>query len=56
MTVHYDMSDDDYIPISFSLQVESLPQLTSFKKDINGKIKWDCVLDKNIKHYYDRTA
>ena len=56
MTVHYDMSDDDHIPISFSLQVESLPQLTSFKNDINGKIKWDCVLDKNIKHYYDRTA
>ena len=56
MTVHYDMSDDDHIPISFSLQVESLPQLTSFKNDINGKIKWDCVLDKNIKHYYERTA
>ena len=38
MIVHYDMSDDDHIPVSFSLQVESLPQLSRLNNDINGKI------------------
>ena len=55
MTVHYDMSDDDHIPISFSLQVESLPQLSRSNNNINGRIKWDIVLDKHIKRYYERT-
>ena len=53
--VQYDMSDDDHIPVSMSLQVDSLPKLSESDNNFSGRIKWDCVTDHNIKLYHDLT-
>lgn len=53
--VHYDMSDDDHIPVSISIQVDSLPKLSKYDNDFSGKINWDGISDQNKKLYYERT-
>ena len=55
ITVHYDMTDDDHFPISLVLQVQSLPKLSKSKNNINGKVKWETLSQKDIKDYYYNT-
>ena len=39
VVVHYDMSDDDHIPMSFKIHVDLLPKLSEEDNDINTNIK-----------------
>ena len=55
ISVHYDMSDDDHIPIELSIQVENLPKLSMNSNDVCGKINWEGISDQNEKIYYDTT-
>ena len=52
VVVHYDMSDDDHIPMSFKIHVDLLPKLSEEVNDINTNIKWDSVPDASRKVYY----
>ena len=49
------MTDEDHIPISLFLSVQSLPKLTTVNNKINGKVKWETLSDKDIKQYYYST-
>ena len=51
--VQYDMTDEDHIPVSISLEVDNLPKLSSLSNDIGGRINWDCISDQNKKLYCD---
>ena len=56
ISVHYDITDEDHIPVSLSIQVDRLPKLSKVDNDFSGKVKWDCISDQNIKLYYDRST
>ena len=53
--VHYNLTDEDQIPVSISVEVDNLPKLSKTNNDYSGKINWDCLSDQNKKLYYDRT-
>ena len=53
--VHYDMSDDDHIPVSFIVHVDLLPTFSEEINEITTKIKWDSISDANVKTYYKRS-
>ena len=54
--VQYDMTDDDHIPVSLSLQVDSLPKLCENNDHFTGRINWECATDQKVQSYYDRTT
>ena len=50
-----DMSDDDHIPVCFSLKVDHLPATSDDMNDITAKIKWEAITDENKKLYHSKT-
>ena len=55
ISVLYDMSDDDHIPVSFNICVDHLPTFSDNVNDITAKIKWDGITDINRNYYYTRS-
>ena len=53
--VHYDMSDEDHIPVSFNIHVDLLPSLSQEINDLTSKVKWDSVSDADRNIYYRRS-
>ena len=54
--VNYDMTDEDHIPVTFSMSVDCLPKLSSNVNKVSSKIKWDGLSDKCIKQYHEHTS
>ena len=53
--VHYDMSDEDHIPVSFNIHVDLLPSVSQEINDLTSKVKWDSVSDADRNIYYRRS-
>ena len=47
ISVLKDMSDDDHIPVIFSLSVAHLPATSDNVNDISAKIKWNAITEEN---------
>ena len=55
ISVIYEMSDNDHIPVSFNVCVDNLPASSDAVNDISAKIKWDAVTDANRNLYYSNS-
>ena len=51
ISVLYDISDNDHIPITFNVCTDKLPTASVEVNDISAKIKWDNVSDADISKY-----
>ena len=49
------MTDDDHIPVSYSMYVDNLPKLSRNFNDFCGKIDWESISDQNRRMYYECT-
>ena len=52
ISVLYEMSDDDHIPVCVNVSIDHLPASSDDVNDISAKIKWDAVTDTNRNNYY----
>ena len=52
ISICYDTTDEDHIPLSFILCVDNLPATSDTINDISAKIRWDGVSDSNRDIYY----
>ena len=55
ISMAYDMSDDDHIPVILNLKVECLPDLAELPNNYSEKINWDTVDEYGIKKYLSNT-
>ena len=55
ITMAYDMSDEDHIPMILKLNVEVLPEYTQSDNSCSEKINWDSVDESSIKKYLNNT-
>ena len=53
--IHYNMCDDDHIPVSFDVRVDLLPTFSENINDITARIKWDNASDTNVNLYYNNS-
>ena len=55
ISMAYDMTDDDHIPVIINLKVECLPDCTESTNSCSEKINWDSMDEYNIKKYLNNT-
>ena len=51
IAICYNISDEDHIPISFTMNVEHLPAISDITNDLTAKINWDCISKSNCDLY-----
>ena len=56
ISMAYDMSDDDHIPVILNLKVECLPDFTELTNNYSEKINWDSVAECDIEKYLTNTV
>ena len=55
ISVLYDISDEDHIPICMNLNVSSMPKVTSDSNEFTAKIPWDSVKECDLEKYLNLT-
>ena len=55
IVIHYDMCDDDHLPVSLDVRVDLLPTFSNDSNNIAARIKWDNISESNINLYYECT-
>ena len=55
ISVLYDMSDEDHIPICMDINVSALPSLTYENNDCTANISWDKIKDHELRKYLNLT-
>ena len=55
ISIAYDMSDEDHIPVIVKLKVESLPEFTHATNVVSEKITWDSEDERSLKKYLNNT-
>ena len=52
----YDVTDDDHIPLTVLLKVDSIPKVSSETNDVLPKLNWESLKDTELTKYYNRTG
>ena len=55
VSVLYNITDEDHIPLTFNINVSTLPKVMSDNNDYCSKISWDRVNETDIKQYFNLT-
>ena len=51
MSISYDITDVDHIPLSLSLSVGSIPKITAQSSDCTPRAHWDSLSDRECRRY-----
>ena len=54
--VLYGISDEDHIPVKFSISVSNMPKLTNNNNNYTPKINWDCIPQNKIVDFCNKTS
>ena len=54
--VLYNISDEDHIPVMFSISVNNMPKLTNCNNSTTSKINWDCIPESKLIEYSNNTS
>ena len=55
ITIDYDRADEDHIPISLSIKVDSLPDCSQSSNSISEKINWEFADEGSMNKYLNNT-
>ena len=55
ISILYDMSDEDHIPLVMNLNTGALPSVTSQNNDLTAKISWDNMKECDLSKYLNLT-
>ena len=55
ISIEYNRSDEDHIPISMSIKVESLPEYSQSTNGSSEKINWESADELSVKKYLNNT-
>ena len=55
MSIDYDTSDEDHIPLSLSLSLENLPEMGASVQADSPKVQWDRLSEQEIQQYRTMT-
>ena len=54
--VLYDISDEDHLPVRFTVNVSNMPTLTNATNDYTPKINWNDIPDNKLAEYHIATS
>ena len=55
ISILYEKSDEDHIPVSIELNISSLPEVTSEDNNYQAKIHWESIKENDINKYSNLT-
>ena len=55
ISMYYDMSDEDHIPMAINLNIDNLPDLTNLNNNYSNKINWDSLSECSLRKYLNST-
>ena len=55
ISIHYDLSDDDHIPLSVEINEADIPEIEAHVNNVDFKLNWEKLSSRECDHYLELT-